>query len=112
MIPSFCTQTITRVRAGVKTERGSEIPDWANSSSLTISHCSVQPAASSISLDGRVLGLSSSYIVYCNPGVDVKAGDRIIFDNETYTVDEAPRIWQSPTGRVSHVQFTMTHWEG
>lgn len=111
-LPSFCNQVITRIRPGIKIERGSEIPDWENATSQVISGVSIQPAESNISLDGRVLGLKNVYKVYCNPYIDIKAGDHIIFDNETFVVDEAPRKWQSPTNRVSNMQFTMAHWEG
>ena len=112
MIPSFCNQSITRLRAGQKSSRGTIIPDWSNPNTLTLSPVSVQPSASSVSLDGRVLGVTDSYTVYCNPDADVIAGDRIIFENDTYQVDEEPRTWQSPTGKISHKQFTMIKYKG
>lgn len=112
MLPSFCRDSIIRVRAGVKESRGSKIPDWESATRIVINNCSVQPATSSISMDGRVLGLIDSYNVFCNPGVDVLAGDHIIFEGQTFTVTEAPRNWKSATGIVSSVQFTMTLWRG
>lgn len=112
MIPSFCSQSITRLRAGQKEVRGTKIPDWNHPTTLTLSPVSVQPSASSVSLDGRVLGVTDSYTVYCNPDSDVIAGDRIIFENITYQVDEEPRTWQSPTGKISHKQFTMIKYKG
>lgn len=112
MIPSFCNQTITRLRASTKESRGTIIPDWSNPNTKDISPVSVQPSASSISLDGRVLGVSDSYTVYCNPDADVLVGDRIIFQNNTYQVDEEPRVWNSPTGKISSKQFTMIRYKG
>lgn len=112
MLPSFFNQTITRLRAGQKESRGSIIPDWSNPDSLVINNCSVQPAESNISIDGRVLGLKNIYRVYSYMDIDVQAGDRIIFEDETFTVDEAPRKWRSPTGSLSNIQFSMTHWAG
>lgn len=112
MIPSWANQSIVRLRASTKVERGSEVPDWANVDSKTISPCSVQPSASSVSIDGRVLGLIDSYTVYCDLGVDVKAGDHIVYGSETFLVNEEPRSWHSPTGRVSSTQFTMVRWQG
>lgn len=112
MIPSFCSQSITRQRAGQKSSRGTIIPDWNNPDTLTLSPVSVQPSASSVSLDGRVLGVTDSYTVYCNLDADVLVGDRIVFENNTYTVDEEPRVWNSPTGRVSNKQFTMIRYKG
>ncbi len=112
MIPSFCNQSITRLRAKTKEVRGTTIPDWSNPNTITLSPVSVQPSASSVSLDGRVLGVTDSYTVYCNPDADVLVGDRIIFENNTFLVDEEPRNWQSPTGRVSNKQFTMIRYKG
>lgn len=112
MIPSFCNQSITRLRAKTKEVRGTTIPDWNNPNTLTLSPVSVQPSASSVSLDGRVLGVTDSYTVYCNLDADVLVGDRIVFENNTYTVDEEPRVWNSPTGRVSNKQFTMIRYKG
>jgi len=110
MIPSWASQTIIRLRAGTKIERGSAVPDWDNPSSVTISNVSVQPSSSSINVDGRVLGLSDAYTVFCNPGVDVMAGDHIVYEDKTFIVNEDPRSWHSASGAVSNVQFTMVRW--
>lgn len=112
MIPSFCNQRFTRLRALTKEERGSEVPNWHDAWEEEIFPCSVQPASSSITLDGRVLGVNDNWTVYCNPDTDVKAGDKIVFENQVYLVTNDPRKWQSPTGLVSSLQFTMTKWEG
>lgn len=112
MIPSFCQQSITRLRAGVKNSRGTEVPDWDKPDTLVITDVSVQPASSNISMDGRVLGISDGYTVYCNPDTDVKADDRILFEGNTFLVSEEPRNWVSPTGRVSSMQFTMVRYDG
>lgn len=112
MIPSFCNQSITRRRAGTKDSRGSIIQDWNNYEDIIISPCSVQPAGGSIDVDGRVLGLTDSYNVYVNEDADVHAGDRIIFNGNVYDVDKEPGIWQSPTGRVSSKQFSITMHKG
>lgn len=112
MLPSFCSQSIVCKRAGIKQSRGSDIPDWDTATSTTISPVSVQPSSSTVSLDGRVLGVSDSWTVYCNPDVDVLEGDHIEFDGETYLVNEAPRKWTSPSGLVSSLQFTMVRYSG
>lgn len=112
MLPSFCTQTITRLRADVKDSRGSLIPDWNNVDELIVINCSVQPAGGSINTDGRVLGMTDTYNVYINPDVDVHAGDRINYDGKIYDVDNEPGSWVSPTGRVSSKQFSMTLHKG
>lgn len=112
MLPSFFRQSVTRLRPGEKTSRGSTIPDWDNAESLTIGNCSVQPSSTSLSQDGRVLGISDSFTLYMPMNADVKEGDHIQFDGETYAVMGVPRPWTSPTGNLSNKQVTLERWDG
>lgn len=112
MVASFATQTITRVRPGTKTLRGSEMPDWSNTTSISISGCSVQPATTTLSQDGRVLGISDGWTAYLPAGADVQAGDKIVFDGKEYAIDGEPRLWVSPTGNRSNVQLNLARWSG
>lgn len=112
MLPSFCTQTIVRRRASTKESRGSTILDWSHYTTSTINVSSVQPSGGTIDVNGRVLGITDSYNVYVNLDADVHAGDRIEFNGQIYDVDKEPGIWQSPTGRVSSKQFSMTLRKG
>ena len=115
MLPSFTIQngkTVTRLRPGVKTQRGSQVPDWSNVERLEISGCSVQPAGTALSQDGRVLGVSDGYTVYMPPNTDVQAGDRIVYDGDTYTIDGRPRRWKSATGRLDHIMISIERWTG
>lgn len=112
MLPLFCTQTITRIRAtGTIDVRGSEVPDWEHASTLDIVGCSVQPTSTSLSQDGRVLGISETLTAYLPEGSDVLAGDRIVFEGETYTIDGEPKKWTAPLTR-SNIQLTLRKWEG
>ena len=113
MLPSFCKESITRIRPGTKTLRGSEVPDWSESkvNTLTISGCSVQPATTSLSMDGRVLAINEQMTAYLPEGSDVLAGDRIVYNGETYEINGEPKKW---TGAVnlSNIQLNLTRWEG
>lgn len=113
MLPTFASQEIIRIRPGTKTERGSTIPDWSANAvnKLAIGGCSVQPSTTSLSQDGRVLGINEQWTAYLPEGSDVKAGDRIIFDGETYTINGEPKKWTGAFTR-SHIQLTLTRWEG
>lgn len=113
MLPSFCTQEITRIRPGTKTVRGSVIPDWDETKvdKLKITGCSVQPATTSLSQDGRVLGINEQWTAYLPEGSDVKAGDRILFEGKTYTINGDPKEWTAPFTR-SNIQLNLTRWEG
>lgn len=112
MLPSWCTQTVTRVRPGTKTVRGSEIPDWEHTSDKDISGCSVQPASTSLSEDGRVLGIMDGWTAYLPEGADVQAGDHIIYNGNTYEINGEPRVWQSATGHNNHTMLNLRRYAG
>lgn len=111
MLPSFASQTITRVRPGTTVSRGSTIPDWSKADRLTIGGCSVQPAGTSLSQDGRVLGIQDAWTAYLPEGSDVKAGDRIEFDGKTFVINGEPKIWTA-AATLSNIQLDLRRWEG
>lgn len=111
-LPSWAQQTVERIRPTIKIVRGSEIPDWSNPNILQIPGCSVQPANTSLSQDGRIQGITYGYTCYLPPASDVRAGDRIRFDGHDYTITGEPQIWQSPSGRVSNMQLNLERWSG
>lgn len=112
MLPSFCRDTVTRIRPGTKTERGSAIPDWENTTDLDIGGCSMQPAGTSLSEDGRVLGISSGFTLYAPPDADIMAGDCIRFNGNTYTINGDVRPWPSATGCLDHLLINLVRWQG
>lgn len=109
---SFMTESITRVRAGTKTVRGATVPDWGKATELSISGCSVQPASTSLSQDGRILGISEGLTAYAPVNADILAGDRIKYGGKTYTINGEPKIWTSPTGNLSNMQLQLERWSG
>ena len=111
MLPSFATQSVTRIRAGVKSVRGSDIPDWSDQDELVISGCSVQPATTGLSQDGRVLGILDGLTCYLPSGSDVREGDRIRFEGVLYMIDGAPRVWPS-VASCAHTQVNLKRWSG
>ena len=90
-LPSWASQTVTIIRPGVKIERGSEVPDWNNTWETDVPGCSVQPASTDMSQDGRVLGVFDGITCYMPPGTNVREGDRIQYDGVTYMILGAPR---------------------
>ena len=112
MLPSWFTQSVTRVRPSTKTLRGSVVPDWDSVSRKTIRGCSVQPSSTTLSQDGRILGISDSFTLYMPANADVDKGDRIEYGGETYTVMGVPRLWISPTGGLNNKQVTVERWDG
>lgn len=112
MLPSFANQSITVIRPATKESRGSTIPDWSENkvTKKTINGCSVQPSSTSLSQDGRVLGIQDSWTAYLPEGSDVQAGDRIVFDGKTFVINGEPRIWTGAFTR-SNIQLNLTRWE-
>lgn len=112
MLPSFCTQTVTRIRPGTRTERGSTVFDWDNTESIDISGCSMQPASTSLSEDGRVLGITDGYTCYMPETADVQAGDRIQFGSNIYEISGDIRVWPSATGTLDHIICNLVRYSG
>ena len=111
-IPRWCKDTIIRIRPGTKTSRGSTIPDWENLDTLEIGGCSVQPASTGLSQDGRVLGISEGMTCFFPPETDIAAGDKIRYEGKEYQIIGEPKTWKSPTGRVSSIQASIERWAG
>lgn len=113
MLPSFCNQTVTRIRPGTTESRGSTIFDWSANrvSEKQISGCSMQPASTSLSEDGRVLGISDIYTLFAPPDADIKAGDRIQYGSNIYTIDGDIRV-QPAANRLEHIQVTLRRYHG
>lgn len=112
MLLSFYRQTITRIRPSVTDVRGSLIPDWENATQLDIPGCSVQPSSTSLSQDGRVLGVSDGLTCYIPADADVQAGDHIVYKGKTYAINGDPLDWPSATGRLDHLQLNLVRWRG
>lgn len=113
MLPSWASQEITRIRPGTKESRGSTIPDWSENAvtKLKITGCSVQPVSTSLSLDGRVLGISEGWTAYLPEGSDVQAGDHILFDGDVYEINGEPKKWTGAFTR-SNIQLNLIRWRG
>ena len=111
MLPTFYRQEVTIVRPGTKLSRGSEVFDWDNVSTKKVTKCHVQPAGTSITLDGRVEGITDGLTAYL-PMVDVRAGDRIIFEEGTYLIKGEPRRWTSASGRMDHIILNLERYYG
>lgn len=112
MLPSFLTKTVIRLRPGTKTLRGSEVQDWSDPERLEIRGCSVQPAGTLLSEDGRVLGLSDGATAYLPAAADVRAGDRIEYKGDVYEIDGAPRTWESATGELDNMMLSLKRYTG
>lgn len=108
---SFFNESVTRIRPKTKTMRGSTVPDWSDVTTAVITNCHVQPSSTSLTQDGRVLGISETFTLYASPNADIEAGDRIEWNGKVFRAGD-PRPWASPTGAVSTLQVTLERWSG
>ena len=106
-LPSWASQTITVIRPGVKVERGSQMRDWDNVLEFDVSGCSIQPASTSL-----VLGIEDGMTGFLPLNTDIREGDRVSFEGQTYELTGTPRVWHSATGRASYVQIGLRRWSG
>ena len=113
-LPSWANDSVTRVRPATVERRGSMVPDWSPDkvTELVITGCSVQPSTTTLTQDGRILGITDAYTCYLPPGSDVIAGDKIIWNSKDYQVMGEPRAWRSPTDMVSSLQVQLERWSG
>ncbi len=111
MLLKMWQQSIIRIRPGTKTERGSTVPDWENAAELEISECLVHPGNTMLSQDGRVMGIEDGLTVCAPLESDIKAGDRIRYGDDVYTIMGDPLIWKN-VKKLDHMQLNLQRWRG
>lgn len=111
MLPSFCRQTVVRIRPGTKELRGSTVPDWAHVTTKNITGCSMQPSTTSLSQDGRVFGILDEYTLYAPSNADIKTGDHIEYDGNVYEIDGDVRV-QPCAMRLDHIEIRLRRYSG
>lgn len=112
-VASFARAIVTRLRpVWITDAHGNIVPDWSQPpAELPIGGCSVQPGATSEVLTSRDT-IQNQWTVYAPRFADVKPTDRIRWSGVDYEVVGQPAAWDSPTGSLSHIQFTIQLWEG
>ncbi len=111
-LPSFCRESVTVYRAPMKSSRGTEIRDWANQATHTITCCSVQPNTSSTDMTEARYAASIKATGYFPPDADLAKGDLVEWRGIRFAVDGIPMPIVSATGAVSHLRVNLVEWEG
>ena len=71
----------------------------------------MQPASTTLSTDGRVLGISDLYTLFAPPDADIQAGARIQYDNQVYEIDGDVRV-QPAANALEHIEVTLRRYHG
>jgi hypothetical protein len=109
-------ETVTRIRAGSKTDPYSGEPvdlDWSAANELNIAGAGFDPGGSQSTLDARRDMVTTSPTLYLPAGSDVLEGDRMRVRGVVYAVDGRPADWRSPfTGWRPGLVVTLKSVEG
>lgn len=114
MLPSWCRETVTVLRAAYVVDRYGNATterDWANATARSLSGCSVQPVAGNEVLVDRD-AIINRWIIYAPKGSDVLSTDRVVHKGITYEVDGDVRVWTGATGNHDSVQAILQRVEG
>jgi hypothetical protein len=122
---SFFFDSLTRVRAGTRTDRGGNaVPDWSDEAvqRLVVDGLNIQPASqteghstSSGGPDATRDAVTTGWRVQSDEGnrPDITATDRLEWRGMTLEVQGEVAEWPDPlNGTVHHIEFTMTRATG
>lgn len=108
---SFFRDSITVVRAPLVMKNGMQVRDWANATTHTVSRVQVAGASTTRDFD-RTLNVEDKRLLRAAYNADIQAGDRVVWEGETYEVDGEVLRTKSPTGRVSSCRTNLKRWDG
>ena len=109
---SFMKDTVTVLRAGRSSKRGMEHFDWSDPEEITLTNVQVIGQGTSREFGDRVLNVSDRRTLRALYDADIQAGDRVIWNGDTYEIEGEVYHTKSPTGRVSSTRCTLARWVG
>jgi hypothetical protein len=111
-------QSLVRIRAGEKTDRGGNtVKDWSSGavSRLTVQQVNIQPSIQRETLDEQRNQAVTGWHVQSAEGTnpDIRYDDRIEWDGMTLEVDGEVARWPELfTDSVHHIEFEMKRATG
>lgn len=112
MLPRWCRDSVTVIRAPYAQYRGTYERDWGHATSHTVGGCSLQPSSTSTDFNDAREAASMTAILYAPADADIEKGDRIQFGSFTFTVNGFAMGWRSPFGGADHIAVNLTEWSG
>lgn len=109
---SFCNDSVVVLRAQLQTKNGMQYFDWDNAVRATVSNVQITAQSTSRDFEGRVLQVSDRRTLRARYNANIQAGDRVIWNGDTYEVEGEVFHTKSPTGRVSSTRCTLVRWVG
>ena len=109
---SFMRDSVTVRRAPFKMKNGMQDQDWQNAQEFEITNVQVTAQASTRDFEGRVMQVTDRRTLRAPYDADIQAGDRIVWNGETYEIDGEVYHTKSPTGRISTTRCTLVRFRG
>ena len=108
-MPVIWCQTVTRLRADqLRDGSGVARPqrDWPHADHLDIAGVSVQPVMTTEARDAAGVQVTDQWRLYTRRGhtVDIKSGDRVVWNGLTLDVLGFPEVWQGVVAGLMHHQ--------
>lgn len=111
MLPSFARQSVKVVRAPYKDSRGTKVRDWSGTLAKTeVKGCEFQPVTSDTAWTDPAQAVTIDARLWMPAGTDIQPDDRVEVGSDVYAVQGAPKVWQSPTGAVDHIECDLVRW--
>lgn len=110
MLPSFARKTVKVIRPAKLEQRGTMVDDWKAATTHQIRGCDFQKTSSAIDFNDQSNTATVRWQLRLPPNSDIKPGDRVEVDGRTYSLNGVPMAWESPTGRLSHIECELVEW--
>lgn len=111
-LPSWCTDSVSVLRAPLVSIRGTEERDWGAATRHTVEGCSFQPSSTDTDTSQARRAVSVDAVLYAPHGSDIKTGDRVSFGGSVYSVVGHPFDRESPFSAADHMRVELALWEG
>lgn len=109
---SFFRDSVTVLRAPSSLKNGMPFFDWENASQSIVSKVQVTAQATGRDFGERQMQASDRRTLRAEYNADIQAGDRIVWNGDTYEIEGEVFHTMSPTGRVSSTRCTLVRWTG
>jgi hypothetical protein len=109
-LPSFATHTVTVVRPSWADDHGASVRDWDNTTTHTVTGCSVQPVTGSEDEINRAISVTTVALLYAPAAADIADTDRIRFGGVTFEVEGSVRRFT--TGVLDHLEVSLRFVSG
>lgn len=109
---SFFRDTVTVMRPTVATKNGMTYNSWENPSTHVLTNVQVTAQGTSRVFEERIEQVTDRRTFRASYDADIEAGDRVVWNGETYEIDGEVFHTKSPTGRVSSTRCTLVRWKG